>query len=70
VTLPELKNRFAYHKPSNEQVAARHALVRNNCLDLAQKIIDLTPPGSEQDDAIKKPEEVMFWANAAIARNQ
>ena len=70
MTRDDLHNRFDYHKPKDATVAARHEKVRTLCRDLAENLMDLTPPTREQSLAITKLEEVMFWANAAIARNQ
>jgi hypothetical protein len=41
-----------------------------HCLSLARFIDDTLPPGREKSLAITKLEEVMFWANAGLARQQ
>lgn len=69
VTPQDLKNRFEYRKPPNEEVTLRHESIREACHKVAKAIVVDTPPGREQSLAITKLEEVMFWANAAIARN-
>ena len=47
----------------------RHEQARGVCLDAAEQLVMLTgPPSREQSLAITHLEEVMFWANAAIAR--
>lgn len=66
----ELANRFKYHIPKNEDVSKRLDLVRSNCYQLAKWIKDNTPPGREQALAFTHLEEVMFWANAGIARSR
>jgi hypothetical protein len=66
---PDLYHRFAYHPPSRDDVRQNHELVRAECYRLAQ-ILDALPDGREKALALTKIEEVMFWANAAIARNQ
>ncbi|WP_406501815.1 hypothetical protein OHA04_34460 [Streptomyces sp. NBC_01590] len=44
--------------------------MRGACAGLAATIADVCPAGREQDLAITKIEEAMFWANAAIARTR
>jgi hypothetical protein len=68
-TSPEdLKHRFDYHPPRNQEVVEKHQDVRNHCHTLAQVLLDLIPDSREKSLAITKVEEVMMWANAAIAR--
>lgn len=64
----DLENRFNYHKP-DEAKAGVHEGVRGECKGLAYTLNELLPEGREKSLAITKLEEVMFWANAAIARN-
>lgn len=66
--MDELVNRFRYHRP-NEAKGARHALVRAKCLELATELNSLIPDSREKSIVMTKLEEVMFWANAGIARN-
>ena len=66
----ELHNRFEYHRPAGEGIILAHSQVRASCLAAAQVINRVTPICAEQTLAIRKLEEAMFWANAAIARNQ
>ncbi|TFH28660.1 MAG: hypothetical protein E4H00_08385 [Myxococcales bacterium] len=68
ITKDDLQNRFAYHKPPNDEVALRHQSIRDACHTAARTIVIDTPQGREQALAITKLEEAMFWANAAIAR--
>ena len=42
--------------------------IRSLCQSLAFSIDDLCPNSREKAVALTKLEEVMFWANAAIAR--
>ena len=65
----DLKHRFAYHQPDMAR-GERHAQVRNECYELAEWLNDLLPAGREKALAITHLEEVMFWANAAIARQR
>ena len=69
ITPEDLKNRFDYHKPPNDEVALRHETVREACYKAARAIVIDTPASREQSLALTKLEEAMMWANAAIARN-
>ncbi|CAL9480721.1 Acb2/Tad1 domain-containing protein [Streptomyces sp. enrichment culture] len=66
----ELTRRFAYRPPTTPDRTAAHATLRGACAGLAAQITDLCPPGREQALALTKVEEAMFWANAALARQQ
>jgi hypothetical protein len=66
---PELENRYSYHTPKGDQVE-RYAKIRASCLELAYLIKDLTPRSREQAVAFTHLDEVMYNANAAIARNE
>jgi hypothetical protein len=69
ITQDELKRRFAYHPPQDDAKREAHEAVRDTCREAANHIIELTgPPCPEQTLAIRKMEEAMFWANAALAR--
>lgn len=66
----DLRNRFNYHAPHNESVKKAHEMVRAQMFGAASTVVDCCPEGREQALALTKLEEAMFWANAAIARNQ
>lgn len=68
LTADDLLRRFTYSPPATPERAAAHATMRGACAGLSATIADLCPAGREQALAITKLEEVMFWANAAIAR--
>lgn len=68
-SLEDLDNRFSYHAPKDDLTKNAHELVRHECLKLALVIRNTVPAGQEQAVAYTKLEEVMFWANAGIARN-
>lgn len=64
-----LADNFRYHKPG-EIVEKKHEEVRHSCYQLAQTLHRILPPSREAALVQTKIEEAMFWANAAIARNQ
>ena len=59
---------FDYHAPDEEKVR-RHENVRAGCRTLAHLIDRSVPDSREKSLAITNLEEVLSWANAAIARN-
>jgi hypothetical protein len=63
----ELKIRFTYHAPKEGQ-PEKYEHIRNSAMGLAALLIRMTPDSREQSLALTKLEEVVFWANAAIAR--
>lgn len=65
----ELDNRFTYHAPFGDQ-AQRYRKIRAFAKSFANFILAMTPESREQALAITKLEEVMMWANAAIARRE
>lgn len=69
-TPQDLDNRFGYHKPQSEEVVNKHGNIRAECRALADTLTENCPESRELSLAITKLEEVMMWANAAIARNQ
>lgn len=68
MNIEDLTGRFRFHR-ATEAKATQHTLVRQKCYDLALELNDLLPDGREKSLAITHLEEVMFWGNAAIARN-
>jgi len=64
-------NRFTYHPPRPElNQAARYESIREKARQFALYLADQCPESRELSLAITKLEEVVFWANAAIARNE
>jgi len=66
----EIANRFKYHPPKDDTAVENHQCVRESMLVAAIRVNDVCPDGREKSLAITKLEEAMYWANAAIARNQ
>ena len=64
----DLDNRFAYHPPMDEDTKTAHESVREDCRTLAENLVAIVPPGRELSLALTSLEQVMMWANAAIAR--
>jgi hypothetical protein len=64
----ELINRFTYHAPNAEAIT-KHVDVRSKALDFALWLDTVLPEGRDKSIAFTKLEEVMYSANAAIARN-
>jgi hypothetical protein len=68
-TTIDLFNRFVYHAPTPEQTD-RYGKLRGCFFDLATTIDLLVPESREKSLAMINLEQAMFWANAAIARNE
>jgi hypothetical protein len=68
MTLEEIRSRFDYHPPMDEATVHMHEHVRRICKDAATALNAILPKGREHSLAMTHLEEVMFWANASIAR--
>lgn len=68
-TVVELKTRFTYHSPKEDQVG-RYEEIRKRCFTLAWFLSDACPSSRELSLALTKLEEACMWANAAIARRE
>ncbi len=66
----ELKKRFSHHPPLGPNQVSRYEEIRENGKNLARVIIQRCPSSRELSLALTKIEEAVFWANAAIARNE
>lgn len=64
-----LRNNFKYHPPKDDQ-PPRYELIRAKALELALIINENTPASREQSLAFTALEEVVYHANASIARNE
>lgn len=66
----DLENRFTYHAPASENVVNEMTMIRNIAHSYATYLNENVPDGREKNLAITKLEEVVFWANAGLARTQ
>jgi hypothetical protein len=64
-----IKNRFTYHPPKAGQ-PERYEEIRDRARDYANYLACVCPDSRELSLAITKLEEVVFWSNASIARNE
>jgi hypothetical protein len=64
-----INNNFVYHAPKDGQ-QERYVSLRDKARELAIHIEENTPPSREQSLAVTNLEDAIFWANAAIARNE
>lgn len=60
---------FTYHAPHGDQ-GQRYESIRDRAGRLALTFNQYCPPSRELSLAMTKLEEAVFWANAAIARNE
>lgn len=65
----DIANRFNFHPATTEEKRDEHTSIRQACRRLADELNERLPEGREKSLAITHLEEVMFWGNAAIARN-
>lgn len=70
MTTPDLQHRFKYHPPLTDEKRIDHEQVRSRIGVLALTFDKMLPDGREKALVMTKLEEAMFWANAAIARDQ
>jgi hypothetical protein len=68
ITPEDLKHRFQFHPADDQNTKDAHEYVRQECVNLGLSILKTVPAGREQATAITNLEQVMFWANAGIAR--
>lgn len=69
MTNEEIVNRFTYHAPIGNQ-PERYQAIRAGALALAVLINDLAPDSREKSLSLTHLDEVVFWANSSIARNE
>lgn len=66
----DIANRFQFHAATTPARQGAHESVRTHCHELAGVLNDLLPEGREKSLAVTNLEQVMFWANAAVARQK
>ena len=64
-----IESDFTYHPPKDGQ-PERYVAIRDAGKALALVVSGNSPYSREQSLALTKLEEAVFWANAAIARNE
>lgn len=64
-----INHNFTYHPPKDGQ-PQKYNILRQEAKDLALQFNHLCPDSRELSLALTKLEEAVFWANAAIARNE
>ena len=65
----QIDKNFTYHAPKEGQ-PERFEAIRNHAKTVAIAIDIYCPNSREKSLAMTKLEEAVFWANAAIARNE
>lgn len=68
VANPQIENNFSYHAPKEGQ-PAKYEAIRGKAKELAYLIDEQVPGSREKSLAMTNLEQVVFWANAAVARN-
>jgi hypothetical protein len=63
-----IENNFTYHPPKPGQPEA-YTELRARAKELAYTFVSLCPESRELSLALTNLETALFWANAAIARN-
>lgn len=65
----DLLNRFTFHPVSSPDQGLLYDSIRAQARDLALWLDEKVPDSRELSLAMTHLEEVVFWANAAVARN-
>jgi len=65
----DILNRFGYHPPKGEVERHAYERIRSAARDFCYDIDERCPECREKSLAVTKLEEVVMWANAAIARH-
>jgi hypothetical protein len=65
----DFDNIYTYHTPEEGQ-PERYQALRARAKELAMLIDELCPDSRERSIAFTQLETAIFWANAAIARNE
>lgn len=65
----QIENRFTYHPPLPDQ-PERYKKIRDKAKEFAYLLANECPTSRELSTALTKLDEVVMFANAAIARNE
>jgi hypothetical protein len=63
----DLDEIFVYHDPDPKRQVPKYERIRNEARLFASTILNICPPSAEQTTAIRKVQEAVMFANAAIA---
>jgi hypothetical protein len=63
-----IERNFTYHSPKSEEDVKKYEKIREETRKYVREVINLLPDNRERGIAIERLEEVVLWANAAIAR--
>lgn len=66
---PQIENNFSYHSPKEGQ-PEKYEAIREKAKELAYLIDEVCPPSRERSVSLTELETAVFWANAAVARNE
>lgn len=64
----DLNTIYTYHSPKMDQLS-KYETIREKAKTFAEYLIKNCPKSREQSLALTNLEQVVMWANAAIARN-
>lgn len=67
--MDDLDKRFTYHPPKDNQIE-RYQKIREWAHHFASMLQENIPDSREKSLAMTNLEQVVMWANAAIARNE
>ena len=67
--LARMNHDFTYHAPKGNQVE-RYNVIREKARQFALFIVGSCPESRELSTVLTKLDEVVFWSNASIARNE
>lgn len=70
ITVTTVEERFTHYPPKDKKQEKKYQGMRNNFKLCASFVALHCPDSREKSLAITKLEEALFWANAAIARNE
>ena len=67
----DIENNFRYHEPKEDLgQLEKYQTIRAQAKKFAELLTTLCPPSRELSVSLTELETCMFWANAAIARNE